>query len=53
MKTGLPSRLASENGFASSVVPLMSAAANVLNPEGGTVTCEVSMLDTSSCLLSP
>ena len=44
MNTGLPCRLASENGLSSIVVPLMSAAAKVWNPEGGTVTCVVSML---------
>ena len=53
MKTGLPSRRASENDLASSVVPLIAAALNVWKPDGGTVTCLVSMLETAPCLLNP
>ena len=53
MKTGLPCRLASENGLASSVGPVIAAAANVWKPDGGTVTCVLSILDTASCLLNP
>ena len=53
MNTGLPCRRASENALSSIVVPAIWAAAKVWNPEGGTVTCVVSMPDTSSCLLNP
>src|ERR1700712_199828 len=53
MKTGLPLRGSSENGRSVRVGPLKGAAANVLNPEGGTTTCAVSIFETSPCLLSP
>src|SRR3954453_9171815 len=53
MKTGLTLRRSSGNGRAVSGGPLKAAAANVLNPEGGTTTCAVSIFETSPCLLSP